>query len=1013
MSESEEDMRFEILGPIRVNTGAREIAITAGRERTVLAMLLLHANRTVSMTGLVDALWTDRAPRDARNQLQGCVSRLRRQLAEANAAGQIITEPEGYRLQAGAKAVDLLEFRSLVAEARAAHKDGRRTEARDGYLAALALWRGPALTGIDRGTMRQTAVGLEEERARALEERIDLELALGAGSELVGELTDLVHRYPYRERLHGALMLALYRADRQTDALATYQRLRQVLVTELGQEPCQALRTLHQRVLSGDDGLRAVEPDQLRSAVPAPLPASHGLPRTVADFTGRDADLAWLLDAADQADPYAPVVLTIDGMPGVGKTCLAVHAAHRLSARYPDGQLFIDLHGHSEHHPIEPAAALDTLLRQLGVPATKIPPELDERGARWRAELSTRRVLVLLDNAASSAQVAPLLPTGAGCLALVTSRRRLLDLDGARPLSMDTLSPENAVALLERIAGQRIRGEPDAAADIAKRCGYLPLALRLAAARLAHRPRWRVQDLADRLANPHTALAELSVGSRTVADAFALSYAHLTPASQRLFRLLGLHPGEHFDAYVAAALAEVSLGDAQRLLDELVDGHLTQEPLASQYRLHDLIHTHAGEMVTATDSEQSRKEATERLLDYYLHATVAASRELEPSRIRLDFQPGNPLRPDLAQQYGRWGSGWLSVERHNLVLAIDLAAQLGFDRYAWQLTWAIWRFLYHHGHTDDLLRTHRSGLIAAERLGDENAVVLIGNYLASAYYRIGRYQEAVENVQHAIERLQQIGDRPREAAMRKNLAIVFAAWGRHRLAADEGEHAAAIARQSGDPRALATALVNLGDVYLTLGRYDAALRNSRHGLALAREVGDHFDRAIALGNLGVIRARLGHYHQARRLLSVALAMKRRNTNRYGEAETLNELGVVHRALGNLKEAFAHHQRALAVIREASYGRGECAVHNELGHTLRAAGDITAALESHQSALDCATKIQNRYGEARALDGIAACLRDTDSDDARRHWVRALRLYRDLDVPERHEVERQLAALTAV
>src|SRR5690606_27006452 len=437
---------------------------------------------------------------------------------------------------------------------------------------------------------------------------------------------------------------------------------------------------------------------------------------------------------------YAPLVLSIDGMPGAGKTSLAVRAAHLLTPRYPDGQVFLDLHGHSEHRPVTPTAALDSLLRQVGVPPTQIPAGMEERIVRWRAELATRRVLIVLDNAASSAQVAPLLPAGPGCLTLVTSRRRLLDLDGARPRSIGTLAPAEAVDLLERIGGERVRQEPDAAAEVARRCGYLPLALRLAGSRLAHRPRWRVRDLADRLTHP-APLAELSAGDRTVAGAFALSYAHLTPGSQRVFRLLGLHPGDDFDAAATAALAGIDLPEAGRRLDELVDANLVEERLAGHYRLHDLLRSYAGELADQ-DPATDREQALDQLLDHYLHAALNADGSVEAREVRDASTPGLPHRPDLVGKPGERGVGWLQRQRRNLLAAVRHAAGTGRDRYVCHMAAALWRFLYHHGHTDDLLATNLAALAAAQRLADPATAGQAHNRLAAAFYRIGQYRQA-------------------------------------------------------------------------------------------------------------------------------------------------------------------------------------------------------------------------------------------------------------------------------
>jgi tetratricopeptide (TPR) repeat protein len=621
-----------------------------------------------------------------------------------------------------------------------------------------------------------------------------------------------------------------------------------------------------------------------------------------------------------------------------------------------------------------------------------------------------RRAIVLLDNAASTAQVSPLLPANAGCLVLVTSRRRLVDLDGARLLSVETLGPDDAIALLERVAGARVTAEPEAAADVAKRCGYLPLALRLAAARLAHRPRWRVQDLADRLANPQSPLAELTAGDRAVTDTFALSYSHLSTPSQRLFRLLGMHPGDHFDAYVAAALADIGVDEAQQMLDELVISHLIQEVVANRYRFHDLIKTYAAELADTTDNPKDGVDAVVRMLDFYVHATAAASDHLESLASRRNFVLGKQNRTHPVEDPRARGVAWLEMERPNLIAAVRRATVLGHDRYTWQLARGMWPFLFIRCYLDDLIDTHQRGLAAAERLADPGAIATMHNYLASAYYRSWRPPQAIEHMRRAIAWRQKIDDLAGEAIARKNLAVVYATDGQVDNAIIQIDQSLTIARRLGDPHVLASVVANAGFVFLEIGRHKQALRHSRLGLALAREVGDDQLQAIALGNVGISRARLGDRPAALRLLAAALGAKRRARNRYGEGETLNELGAVCRDLGRADEAIAHHREALAIMLEVGDRHGQCAVYNEFGRTLNEADDTAAAQELHEQAMAIAVKIGYKYGQARALDGIAACLRESDPASARRHWLRALKLYQELDVPERHEVERHLAAL---
>ncbi|MFD0741511.1 BTAD domain-containing putative transcriptional regulator [Phytohabitans flavus] len=406
-------MRFGILGPLRVG-GTEDGTVTAGRDRVVLAMLLLNAGRVVSVDRLMAAMWDGAPPNTARGQLQTCVSRLRRSLAVTVGDEVIVTDPAGYSARIAPDDLDAAVFSTLTAQARAAADGDRLEAARDAYRAALKLWRGPALSGIASRAVQRGAAALDEQQAVAIEECVEVELRLGRERELLGELTDLAERYPLRERLRTQLMLALYRAGRQADALAVYREARTVLAEDLGIEPGPALREMHQRILVGDVG---VPGDERRSHPPA-----RCLPRTAADFTGRNDVVARLVEAVERADPSGPVIQLIDGMAGSGKTTLAVHVATLLSGRYPDAQLFVDLHGHSERRPLEPSAALVTLLRQLGVPSERIPPSPDERVALWRTELAARRVLVVLDNAGSTAQVGPLLPAAPGCLALVTSR---------------------------------------------------------------------------------------------------------------------------------------------------------------------------------------------------------------------------------------------------------------------------------------------------------------------------------------------------------------------------------------------------------------------------------------------------------------------------------------------------------------------------------------------------------------------------------------------------------------
>jgi DNA-binding SARP family transcriptional activator len=592
-------MRFGILGPLAVTDGTQDVTITAGRDRIVLAMLLLQHDRIVGIDELLDAMWDDGPPATARGQLQNCVSRLRRMLPPAT----ISTHPAGYAIRTGEHELDARAFTAAVDEARelvAADSDAARRMLRQ----ALDLWRGPALSGIDSRPVRQRAAILDEQQAATTEDWVDLELAGGRERDLLGELAGLVERFPLRERLRVQLMTALFRAGRQADALAEYRRARTMLRAELGVEPGPALRELHQRILRGQEA-SAPRPGHHRRAAAT---GARCLPRTVGDFTGRAETIDRLVREIEQADSAVPFIKIIDGMAGSGKTTLVLHIANAVAERYPDAQLFVDLHGHSERRPLDPAAALVALLGQLGVVAGRIPADLADRVALWRSELAGRRTLVVLDNAASSAQIGPLLPAAAGSLTLITSRRRLAGLDSVRPESIPLLTEAEGVELLGRIAADRVAAEPEAAAEVVRRCGRLPLAIRLAGSRLAHRQRWRVADLVRRLGEHGAALPELAAEQRTVVSAFALSYGQLAESQQACFRLLGLYPGERFDAAAAAALTGVALDEAEDLLDDLVDMHLLEEPEPGVFRLHDLMREYAATLA-AQDPEDVRRAA--------------------------------------------------------------------------------------------------------------------------------------------------------------------------------------------------------------------------------------------------------------------------------------------------------------------------------------------------------------------------------------------------------------------
>ncbi|KXK58821.1 transcriptional regulator [Micromonospora rosaria] len=991
-------MRFRILGPLRIAGGA---TVTATRDRTVLALLLLRFGRVVPVEDLIDAVWEDRPPATARAQLQTCVSRLRRRFTELGVPADLIhTDPAGYSIRADSTDLDVELFAERLDAARAAVTAGRLPQAQAYFRAALGLWRGAALSGVLSRSVRRRAQALDEQRLAALEECVDVELRLGRAADLVDELAEAVDRHPLRERLRGQAMLALSAVGRQADALALYREGRRIYAEELGIEPGAALQALHQRVLAGD--LAFADPPRHAD------PPVRALPRAISDFTGRQETLTRLVKEIDE--DRARVHL-IDGMAGSGKTTLAVHLAVRLADRFPDAQLFIDLHGHSERRPLSPAAALATLLRQLGVPAARIPLDLDDRLSLWRTELAARRALVVLDNAASATQVAPLLPAGADCLVLVTSRRRLVGLDEGRPSSLPVLDTDEAVELLGRVAGaDRVAAEPAAAGEVVRRCGHLPLAIRLAGARLVHRPRWRVADLAERLVTAADPLAELAAGQRSVGHAFALSYAQVSSPAQRVFRLLGLHPGVRFDNRLAAALADLSLRETQDLLDELVDAHLAEETEPGRYRLHDLIREYARTLLAEPGRAAERSAVIERLLDHHLHVAAAIAKTIEPAGTAGALRLPTPLRPDLVADTASDGRAWFDENRAVLTALVRLAEAEGFRQHCWQLARACWRSHLLGGHLDELIETHGVGLRAARQLGDDHATLVMLNYLASGYYRRAGFGEAIRLLETALDLPRRPDLRFEVSNLLSNLGISYAATGDVRRSLDLLAESATLARPGDGLGAVTNNLNNRAYVLIVGGRYAEALRTSRQHLLLARQVADPVQLANAVVHVGVIRARLGHVGPARRLLRAALYLKRQGGNRLGEGEVLNELGAVERAEGRPDSAATLHREALVAITEAGDRVGQCASRNLLARAILDQGDVSSALDLHRRVLADATRLGVRYEQARALDGMARCRRAADPAEARAYWARALALFRQVDAPEQHEVARLLAAL---
>jgi len=1001
------DLRVALLGPPEVRRAGVRVAVPHRRSGAVLAVLALSAGRPVSLQVLADSVWGEHLPQSAEGSLHSHVMRLRRILG----ADAIRTVPGGYLLDVDPDQVDVLRFRRLAAEAAGLEDT---VKARDVLAEALGLWRGEPLDGLRSDALhREVAAGLTEERLTAIQRRIHLDLAAGRHGDLAGELRELTARWPMRETLWEQLIVALSAAGRKADALDAYHEVRGLLREQLGVDPSKDLQDLYHSVLAEVPRVGGVSGVAAESGRVLPVPsraagrwrARNDLPGDAADFTGRDRELRELLGALPGQDQAAQTVMisAIDGMAGIGKTALAVHAAHLMAARYPDGQLFIDLHGHTPgRNPADPAAALDSLLRAIGVPGEHIPETLDSRTGLWRAELAGRRVLVLLDNAATAEQVRPLIPGTAGCLALVTSRRRLTALDAARTLSLDILPLDEALALFAAVAGAgRTAAEPGPADEVLRLCGYLPLAIRICAARLAARPAWTVGYLAGRLGDQRQRLAELATADRSVTAALAVSYQQLTPRQRRLFRLLGLHPGPDFDAYLAAAVAAMPVAEAGQGLEDLVDAHLLQQPAPGRYRFHDLLRDHAQAAARQAEPDAARSEAIGRTLDYYLHMAHEADTILRPGRARTTPDLARPpaCAPPLVGQAG--ALSWCQSEHANLMSAISYASTHGRDYHALQLPRSIGFYFYTRHCLQDWIATNRLALTAASRLHDDAAQAETLGCLGVAYWHVGRYAEAIDHQQQALDLFRGIGDRGGEAGVICRLGQIHLFAGRYPQALELLCEAIDLYDEISDRRGKAFTTIYVGGVYSRLGRYPEALDQYREALTAFRLMGDGRNEGAVLSDLGAVYEYLDRHMEALEHQEMALSLWRRSGDLAGEGGTLNELGNIYRRLGRHGEALDHHHQALTLIRQAGSSYLEAQILNDLGATCAAAGRAGQAAARHSEALVLATGTRNPYEQARAHDGIAHALHRADPGAAQQHRDQALALITELGIPEAH------------
>jgi tetratricopeptide (TPR) repeat protein/transcriptional regulator with XRE-family HTH domain len=779
--------------------------------------------------------------------------------------------------------------------------------------------------------------------------------------------------------------------------------------------------------------------------------ATRMLPRDTVSFTGRATELARLADAVTAAATTGGGVVgihAIGGMAGVGKTAFAVHAAHKLADSFPDGQFFLPLHAHTPgQRPVEPADALASLLLSAGVGAQQIPPGLQARAGRWRDYLAGKKALLLLDDAASHEQVSPLLPGTGGSLVLITSRRHLTALEDAAAISLDTLAPGEAAALLARLAGRPRLGAGDGAAgEITRLCGYLPLAIGMLARQLHHHPAWTVADLAADLAASAGRLELMRAENLSVAAAFDLSYKELTAGQQRLFRRLGVHPGSDIDTYAAAALDGTDLTTARRHLEDLYDHYLLTEPARGRYRMHDLLREHARALAFAGDPARA---AAGRLLDYYLHTATAAGQHIETRNTAVARPPpGDP--PALVPPVSTAGqaAAWLDAERANLDAAAGYAAASGRPGHTIAIPAAISGFLFARGHWDQSAALLQAALTAAGQVGDQagqagalNELGLLqrvtgdtpaaaashqqalelyrglGDRLGQAsaldqlgkvQFETGDYPAATASHQQALALYRDLDHRAGQALAITNLGIVQARTGDYPAAAASHRQALDLFRELGHGMGQANATSSLGIVRALTGDYPAAVASLTEALGLYRDLGDRLGQASALSNLGGVQSESGAYPAAAASLTEALGIYRDLGDRHGRAAAITNLGSVQLRTGAYPAAAASLTEALGIFCDIGHRGSQAEVLNYLGDVRARSGDGRQALDYYARALAIAREISVPLEEARALEGLGHCLlQDGHPGDAAAHWQQALAIYERIGAPEAQRVRETL------
>ena len=981
---------------------------------------MLQPDELVPLQQLVAAVWEESLPAAPANQIAICISALRRALGQVRGSHEIITtEPPGYRIPLQDVELDSHRAESLHRAAVEHIKNGAKEEAVALLGSALTLWRGAVLAGIDPQVLQPAIRRLEELRLTLWDLWAELQLDLGAHEELVTQLSALTEQHPLLERPRAQLMRALFRVGRQADALKLFRDTRAVLLDELGIEPGAELQQLHREILRGElpaaDGQAGPAPAAVTRSLGAPVPERPGadagrpevtrpcmLQNDAADFTGREAEISRLTELLTANTGGAPVV-AVSGWGGVGKTALVLHVAHTLRDVFSDGQLFINLSG-IDARPVPPTQVLARFLRELGVHGSEIPDGLEQRAEKYRSLLADRRILIVLDDAADAEQVQPLIPGTGSCSVLVTSRARLTTVSGPQLMELDLLDSEQALALLGRIVGaERVSAEPAAAAALVEYCGRLPLALRIAGAKLAAKRHWSLQLYTSRLADEQRRLDELSYGHLDVRASISLSYQGLSPNARALFRRLGLLEMEDFAAWVGAPLVDAPIPEVENLLEELIDAQLVTVLVSDsagqlRYRLHDLVRLFALERAYFVEPTADRQAAITRVAGAWLGLLDCAHRSVtggdyavvhssaSPWRFPWDTEPwiGDPL-------------GSYEAERHNLPSLCSQLAEGGLDELCWDLATTGVSVFGTRSHYDEWERTHESALAATRQAGNRlgEAAILLG--AGDLHLTRRHYNRATNLLEGACRLFESLGARHGYALTLRKIACVDRARGHYEQALDHWRGSLAGLREFGDLGAQAHVLRWVGETLLELDDADGAEPYINEALEVSRALGGR-GAAQALYGLGELHARQGKFAQAERELSEVMRLTWSMSDLRGQGHALLALGQLWMAQGQPAKAEQQLVAALDLTRRSLDGFVEVQVLLTLVELRRSMGQHDEAAALLAEATDSCERLRLPVWIARCRAKQAELLADEDPQAAEQARLLAVDAVRSIGSP---------------